>query len=146
MIIEDDGRRITDKGGISASACMYFDNLLTSSSPFVEDLNLCSEVITGLGCGDVLRGLTSCLKVEALKAVCMVLWGIWGMRNETVDKRKVRNVATLVDGVLGFLQEFQSSFEEKSLATDAAATANFQCQKIVTMTFTFVARGNCVVA
>ncbi|KAK3204777.1 hypothetical protein Dsin_018823 [Dipteronia sinensis] len=127
MLEDVDGRKFTNEANISGAARRYFEALFTSSTPSGEDLESCLEMIKievwslspfwgsivkfkGLGCVDVLRGLASCFKKEALESVCMILRGLWQARNDAVYKnRKCLPEANLVEGVLGFLKDFQSS-------------------------------------
>ncbi|KAK1566900.1 hypothetical protein Q3G72_005780 [Acer saccharum] len=42
---DDRGRQVTEDDDITKIVCRYFDNLFTSSSPSVEELRVCTEVI-----------------------------------------------------------------------------------------------------
>ncbi|KAK0592134.1 hypothetical protein LWI29_013838 [Acer saccharum] len=52
------------------------------STPFWESISK----FKGLGCEVVLRGLSECLKADAVESICMVLWGIWQSRNVVVHE------------------------------------------------------------
>ncbi|KAK3195888.1 hypothetical protein Dsin_027198 [Dipteronia sinensis] len=45
LLKDETGKKFTDEVGISGAVCRFFDILFTSSSPFVEDIGLCSVVL-----------------------------------------------------------------------------------------------------
>ncbi|KAK3195887.1 hypothetical protein Dsin_027197 [Dipteronia sinensis] len=63
----------------------------------------------GLSCVDVLFGLAGCLRLDALKSVCMILWGLWLVRNEVVHQGTSRVDDSMVDRLLSSLKDFQVS-------------------------------------
>ncbi|KAK1549604.1 hypothetical protein Q3G72_004632 [Acer saccharum] len=75
------------------------------STPFWESISK----FKGLGCEVVLRGLSECLKADAVESICMVLWGIWQSRNVVVHKGNGRSTASILEGSFGLLQDFQAS-------------------------------------
>ncbi|KAK3189003.1 hypothetical protein Dsin_028564 [Dipteronia sinensis] len=72
----------------------------------------------GLSCVDVLYGFAGCLRIDDLECVCMILWGLWQVRNEVVQQGTSRVDDSMVDRLLSSLKEFQAGLLK--LNTDAS--------------------------